>query len=99
MRWWQPPHSGSLKCVTISCRWESWCAAGTAVADELMDDVHVKESHASSSVDPAVEPPDEVASTPAPVLKTWSSIKEFAFPVARTGIHFGRRSDRSQERG
>ena len=51
-------------------------SAGTAVADELMDDVNVKESHVSSSADPAVEPPAEVATTPALVLKTWSSIKE-----------------------
>ena len=51
-------------------------AAGTAVADELMDDVDVKESHASSSADPAVEPAAEVATTPAPVLNTWSSNKE-----------------------
>ena len=41
-----------------------------------MDDVHVKDSHSSSSADPAVEPPADVASTPAPALKTWSSIKE-----------------------
>ena len=36
----------------------------------------VKESHASSSADPAVEPAAEAGTTPAPVLKTWSSIKE-----------------------
>ena len=35
-------------------------AAGTAVADELMDDVDVKESHAASSAEPAVESPAEV---------------------------------------
>ena len=51
-------------------------AAGTAVANELMDDVDFNESHASLSSDPAVESPAEVASTPAPVLNTWSSIKE-----------------------
>ena len=53
-----------------------YVAAGTAVADELMDDVDIKESHASSSADPAVELPADVALTPAPVLRTWSSIKE-----------------------
>ena len=51
-------------------------AAGTAVADEHTDDVDIKECHASSSTDPAAEPPAEVTSTPALVLKTWSSIKE-----------------------
>ena len=40
------------------------------------NDVDVKESHASSSANPAVESPAEVASTSAPVLKTWSNIKE-----------------------
>ena len=56
--------------------WSVRRAAGTAVADELMDDVDVKESHASLSADTAVESPVEVASARAPVLKTWSSIKE-----------------------
>ena len=51
-------------------------AAGTAVADEVMNGADIKESHASSSAHPAVEPSAEVATTPAPVLKTWSSIKE-----------------------
>ena len=50
-------------------------AAGTAVADEFMDDVHVKESHPLSSSGPAVEPAAEEGTTPAPVLKTWSSVK------------------------
>ena len=60
-----------------------YVAAGTAVAGELMDDVHVKDSHSSSSADPALEPLAEVAWTLAPVLKTWSSIKELH--SARTG--------------
>ena len=60
------------------CVWKLMCCnvRRDPVADELMDDVHVKDSHSSSSADPAVEPPAEVASTPALVLKTWSSIKE-----------------------
>ena len=41
-----------------------------------MDGVDVKESHSSSSSGPAVEPAAEAGTTPAPVLKTWSSIKE-----------------------
>ena len=53
-----------------------YVAAGTAVADEVMDDIHVKDSHTSSSADPAVEPPAEVALTLALVVKTWSSSKE-----------------------
>ena len=58
--------------------------AGTAVTDERderMDGVDVKESHSSSSSGPAVETPAEesaaeAGTTPAPVLKTWSSIRE-----------------------
>ena len=46
------------------------------VADEHMEDVDAKESHASSSADPAVEPPAEAGTTPATVLKACSSIKE-----------------------
>ena len=61
-------------------------AAVTAVADELMDDVNVNESHASSSADPAVEPPAEVATTLAPVLKTWSSIKELHSRLRELGV-------------
>ena len=53
-----------------------YVAAGTAVADELMEGVDIKESHASSSADPAVEPSAEVGTTAAPELKTWSRIKE-----------------------
>ena len=59
-----------------------YVAAGTSVADEVMDGVDIKDSHASSSADPAVEPSAEVATTPAPALNTWSSIKEFAYQVA-----------------
>ena len=54
-------------------------AAGTAVTDERderMDDMDVKESHSSSTSGKAVEPAAEAGRTPAPVLKTWSSIKE-----------------------
>ena len=53
-----------------------YVAAGTAVADEVMDGVDVKESHTLSSANPAAEVSAEVATTPAPALKTWSSIKE-----------------------
>ena len=53
-----------------------YVAAGTAVADELMEGVDIKVSHASSSADPAVEPSAEVGTTAAPELKTWSRIKE-----------------------
>ena len=49
-----------------------YVAAGTAVTDELMDGV----SHVSSSADPAVEASADAGTTPAPELKTWSSIKE-----------------------
>ena len=41
-----------------------------------MDGTDVKESHSSSSSGPPVEPAEEAGTTPAPVLKTWSSIKE-----------------------
>ena len=51
-------------------------AAGTAVADEVMDGVDIKESHPLSSADPGAEVSAEVASTLAPVVITWSSIKE-----------------------
>ena len=44
--------------------------------DERMDGMDVKESHSSSSSGPAVEPSAEARTTPAPVLKTWSSIRE-----------------------
>ena len=61
-----------------------YVAAGTAVTDERderMDGMDVNESHSSSSAGPvveapAVEPAAEAGTTPAPVLKTWSSIKE-----------------------
>ena len=53
-----------------------YVAAGTAVADEHMEDVDVKESHVSWSAEPAAEPPAEVATALAPVLKTWPNIKE-----------------------
>ena len=62
-----------------------YVAAGTAVADELTDDAHVKDSHSSSSADPAVEPPAEVASIPALVLKSWSSIKELQSRLRELG--------------
>ena len=56
-----------------------YVAAGTGVTDECderMDGMDVKESHASSSADPAVEPSAETRTAPAPVLKSWSSIRE-----------------------
>ena len=36
MRWRQPPHSESLRCVTISCRWESWSERDLASHRVLM---------------------------------------------------------------
>ena len=53
-----------------------YVAAGTAVADEHMEDVNVKESHALSSAESAVGPSAGAPTTPAPVLRTWSTIKE-----------------------
>ena len=60
-----------------------YVAAGTAVTDERMDGVDVKESHSSSSSGPAVEatavePAAEAGTTPAPVLKMNQRV---AFPV------------------
>ena len=60
-------------------------AAGTTVTDEVMDGVDIKESHASSSADPAVEPSAEAGTTPAPVLKTLSIIKEFLSRLRELG--------------
>ena len=62
-----------------------YVAGGTAVTDELMEGVDINESHASSSADTAVEPSAEVATTPAPVLQTWSSIKELHFRLRELG--------------
>ena len=61
--------------------------AGTAVTDERdeLDGMDVKESHSSSSSGPAVEPAAEAGTTPAPVLKTWSSIKELLFQLHELG--------------
>ena len=53
-----------------------YVAVGTAVADEVMDGVAIKESLASSRANPAAEVSAEVATTPALAKKTWSSIKE-----------------------
>ena len=53
-----------------------YVAAGTAVTDERREGMDVKEAHVSSSADPAMEPLAEAGTTPAPVLKTWSSIRE-----------------------
>ena len=53
-----------------------YVAAGADVADEHMEDVSVKESHVSSSAESTVEPSAGVPTTPAPVLRTWSTIKE-----------------------
>ena len=51
-----------------------YVAAGTAVADDHMEDVNIKESHASSSADSAVEPSAGVSTTLPLVLRTWSTI-------------------------
>ena len=64
-----------------------YVAAWTAVADERMEDVDGKESHASSSAEPSAEPPAEAATAPAPVLKTWSSIKELHSRLRQLGAH------------
>ena len=53
-----------------------YVAAGTSVTDDHMEDVNVEESHASSSAGPTVEPSAGVSTTPAPVLRTWSTFKE-----------------------
>ena len=55
-----------------------------------MDDMDVKESHSSSSAGPAVEaravePAAEAGTTPAPVLITWSNIKELHSPSRELG--------------
>ena len=55
-----------------------------------MNGMDVKESHSSSSSGPvveapAVEPAAEAGTTPAPVLKTWSSIKELLFRIRELG--------------
>ena len=63
-----------------------YVAAGTAVMDELMDGVDIKESHASSSAGPAMGPSAETRTTPAPVLKTWSSIKELHSRSRELGV-------------
>ena len=62
-----------------------YVAAGTAVADELMDGADIKEPHASSSADPAVETSAEAGTTPALVSKTWSSIKELQSRLRELG--------------
>ena len=70
-----------------------YVAAGTAVTDERderMDGMDVKESHSSSSSGPAVEAPAvepaaEAGMIFAPVLKTWSSMKEFQFRLRELG--------------
>ena len=52
--------------------WNEQFACGSS----CMDSVDIKESHASSSAGPAVESSTEAGTTPAPVLKTWSSIEK-----------------------
>ena len=53
-----------------------YVAAGSAVTDDHVKDVNVKQSHASSSAGSAGEPSAGVPTAPAPVLRTWSTIKE-----------------------
>ena len=60
-----------------------YVAAGTAVADEHMECVDVQESQASLSREPVGEPTAEVAT--APVLKTWSSVKELHVKLRELG--------------
>ena len=69
-----------------------YVAAGTAVTDELMDGVDIKDSYASLSADP-VEASAEAGTTPAPVLKTLSSIEELHSRLRELGPRFaGRRT-------
>ena len=70
-----------------------YVAAGTAVTDELVDGADIKDSHASSSADPAVEPSAEAGTTPAPALKTWSSIKELHSKLRELGAPIYRTKD------
>ena len=53
-----------------------YVAAGSAVTDDHIKDVNVKQSHTSSSAGSAGEPSAEVPTALAPVLRTWSTIKE-----------------------
>ena len=72
-------------------------ATGTAVTDERderMDGMDVKESHSSSSSGPAVEPAAEAGTTPAPVIKTWSSIKELHSRLRELGAPIHGTKDR-----
>ena len=62
-----------------------YVAAGAAVADEHMEDVSVKESHASSSAESTVEPSAGVPTTPALVLRTWSTIEELHSQLRELG--------------
>ena len=59
---------------------EAWLrGGGTAVTDERderKDGMDVSSSSGPAVDAPAVEPSAEAGTTPAPVLKTWSSIKE-----------------------
>ena len=50
--------------------------AGLSVTDYHIKDVNVKQSHTSSSAGSAGDPSTEVPTAPAPVLRTWSTIKE-----------------------
>ena len=60
-------------------------AAGPAVTDDHVKDVNVKHSHASSSAGSAGEPSAEVPIAPAPVLRTWSTIKELHSRLRKLG--------------
>ena len=75
----------SLRVVLQRASRPGYVAAGTAVTDERMEGVDIKESHASSSAGPAVETSDEAGTTPALVLKTWSSIKELHSRIRELG--------------
>ena len=73
-----------------------YVAAGIAVADDHIEDVNIKESHASSSADSGVEPSAGVSKTSAPVLRTWSTIKELHSQLSELGASISR--NRSQRR-
>ena len=68
-----------------------YVAAGTSVTDDHMEDVNVEESHASSSAGPTVEPSAGVSTTPAPVLRTWSTFRSWEPRLPRQKDVFFRR--------
>ena len=68
-------------------------AARSAVTDVHIKDVNVKQSHASSSAGSAGEPSAGVPTAPAPVLRTWSTIKELHSRLRELGAPIYRTKD------